>query len=65
MLSENNKSMLILSYKILFLIMKHIVKNSKQARVCCLYPIKWFYVLLGNTNNLKLVICLHTIKWFH
>ena len=25
--------------------------------------LKWFQVMIYNTNNLTAVICLHTVKW--
>ena len=30
-----------------------------------LHPVKWFQVLLCNSNNLASVICLHTFKYMY
>ena len=33
-----------------------------ETELICLYTVKWFKLLLSNTNNLMLIICLYTGK---
>ena len=40
-------------------------KLFKQARAHLFAQVKWFQVLLSNTNNSTSAICLQTVKWLY
>ena len=47
---------------IYFLLTQFVDNIFKRARAHFLYTVKWFPLLLYNSNNLTPVICLHTFK---
>ena len=36
-----------------------------QPELICLHIVKWFQVLLCNSNSVTSVICLNTFKWIY
>ena len=50
-----------------YMVCKHILLITflNKPQLTCLPTVKWFQVLLCNSNNLTLVICLHPFKWIY
>ena len=38
---------------------------QNELKLICLHKIKWFQVLICNTNDSISVICLHMVKWLN
>ena len=41
------------------------IRVYNKTELICLHTVKWFQVLLCNTNNLTSLICWHTVKWLN
>ena len=46
----------------IYMFCKHILKINELV-IILLYIVKWFQVLLSNSNNLTSVICLYTLEY--